>query len=94
MSLQDIVVATGRNARRSARPERIDLGDGDVAVRNDVVAAMLGVSEKSLNRLDPQGAAFLMVMGVKYRIFPRFLTWFTKAKTVVRCEETKRRRSK
>lgn len=53
--------------RREMRPERIDLGDGDEAVRNDVIAKGEGVSERTLNRGDAEGDPFLMFGGVKYR---------------------------
>ena len=51
---------------RVERPERIPLGD-DVLVRNDVVAATYGSSERALNRGDAAGAPFTYIAGVKYR---------------------------
>jgi hypothetical protein len=53
-------------ARRSARPERVDLGD-DVAVRNDIIAKEQGRSERAVNSDDAQGAPFLYLSKVKYR---------------------------
>lgn len=58
--------AVGRR-RRAKRPERIDLGGGEEAVRNDLVAAANGTSERTLNRADKDGAPYLFVGGVKYR---------------------------
>jgi hypothetical protein len=53
-------------ARRSARPERIDLGD-DIAVRNDIIAKEQGRSERAVNSDDARGAPFLYISKVKYR---------------------------
>jgi hypothetical protein len=52
---------------RTDRPERIPLDDGDCLVRNDIVAAEIGSSERGLNRTDADGAPFTYVGGVKYR---------------------------
>ena len=51
---------------RLERPERIPLAD-DTLVRNDIVAATYGSSERALNRGDAAGAPFTYVAGVKYR---------------------------
>jgi hypothetical protein len=51
---------------RSERPERIPLGD-DVLVRNDIVAATYGSSERALNRGDAAGAPHTFIAGCKYR---------------------------
>jgi hypothetical protein len=51
---------------RSAHPERITLND-DELVRNDLIAAELGTSERSVNRGDADGAPFVLVGGIKYR---------------------------
>ena len=39
---------------RAERPERIPLGD-DTLIRNDIVAAIYGSSERALNRGDAEG---------------------------------------
>ena len=51
---------------RSERPERIPLAD-DTLVRNDIVSATYGSSERALNRGDAAGAPYCIVSGVKYR---------------------------
>jgi hypothetical protein len=51
---------------RAERPERIPLGD-DTLVRNDIIAAIYGSSERALNRGDAAGAPLVYVAGVKYR---------------------------
>jgi hypothetical protein len=52
--------------KRSARPERIDLGE-DVLIRNDVIAKEEGRSERDLNRGDKDGDPFTYVGNCKYR---------------------------
>jgi hypothetical protein len=52
--------------KREDRPERIDI-EGDVLIRNDIIAAQQGGSERSLNRGDSKGAPFTFINGVKYR---------------------------
>jgi hypothetical protein len=47
-------------------PERIPLGD-DTLIRNDIIAAIYGSSERALNRGDADGAPYLICAGVKYR---------------------------
>jgi hypothetical protein len=56
---------SGRRCRLT-KPERIDIGS-DELVRNDVLAAEKGMSERTMNRGDAQGAPFTFVAGVKYR---------------------------
>ena len=69
MSSSDVV---GRlDPHRSARPERIDLGD-DVAVRNDLIAKEEGRSERALNGEDAHGAPFLYISKVKYRPIAKY----------------------
>ena len=51
---------------RAERPERIPLGD-DTLIRNDIVAAIYGSSERALNRGDAMGAPHCRIAGVKYR---------------------------
>jgi hypothetical protein len=52
--------------RREAHPERLEIGD-ETFIRNDLLAAELGVSERSLNRGDRDGAPFMFIGGIKYR---------------------------
>jgi hypothetical protein len=52
--------------KRSTRPERIDIGT-DILVRNDIFAASLGCSEKTLTRADKRGAPYAVINGCKYR---------------------------
>lgn len=47
MSAEPTRAAVGRRPR-AKRPERIDLGNGETAVRNDIVAAESGISERTL----------------------------------------------
>lgn len=61
MSVQDHPLG-----RRAQRPERLTI-NGEVWVRNDIAAAGQGITERSLNRGDAQGAPFAYVGGVKYR---------------------------
>jgi hypothetical protein len=53
--------------KRSDRPERIPLPDGEELWRNDIVAKEWGTSERDLNRLDADGAPYMIVGGCKYR---------------------------
>jgi hypothetical protein len=57
--------------RRDTRPERITVGDS-VFVRNDVVAAQLGETVRTLDKRDRSGAPFAYFGGVKYRPMPLF----------------------
>jgi hypothetical protein len=52
--------------RREAHPERILVGD-ETFIRNDKLAEEYGVSERSIDRGDRDGAAFRFIGGVKYR---------------------------
>jgi hypothetical protein len=52
--------------RRSDRPERITIG-GKVMVRNDIAANEQGATERTINRDDARGAAYVYIAGVKYR---------------------------
>jgi len=52
--------------RRADRPERIEIGD-DTLVRNDLIAGMMGTSERDVNRGDAHGAPYTYVGGCKYR---------------------------
>jgi hypothetical protein len=52
--------------RREAHPERIVVGD-ETFIRNDKLAEEYGVSERSINRGDRDGAPFRFIGGVKYR---------------------------
>ncbi len=89
MSLQESFL----NKRCKAQhPERIDLGDGCEAVRNDVRAKELGISERSLNRDDAKGAPFLYVGNVKYRPCPEHPRWFAANKIQRRGQAPTRRR--
>jgi len=56
---------------RSARPERIDIGD-DELVRNDIIARDERRSERGLNRGDADGAPYTYVGAVKYRPIKRY----------------------
>jgi hypothetical protein len=57
--------SAGRRAR-SAHPERIPLNN-DELVRNDLIAAELGISVRTVDRGDENGAPFVHVGGIKYR---------------------------
>jgi len=58
-------ISAGRRAR-SAHPERIPLNDDDL-VRNDLIAAEVGTSERTVDRGDKDGAPYTYIGGVKYR---------------------------
>lgn len=61
-----------KDRRRSARPERIMIGGVEFA-RNDVLAAEQGgVTERTINRGDKDGAPFIYIGGVKYRPVERY----------------------
>ena len=79
-----------KDRRRSARPERIMIGTEEM-VRNDVVARDEGACERSINRLDPLGAPYIYIAGVKYRPLARYHQ-FILAQIKVRNRPTKRRR--
>ena len=57
--------------RRQAHPERLVIGD-ETFIRNDLLAQELGVSERSLNRGDRDGAPFTFIGGIKYRPRKRY----------------------
>jgi hypothetical protein len=76
---------------RALRPERIDFGNGKVAVRNDVVADEQGASVRAVNRDDPKGAPFLYICGVKYRPYPDYPDWVLANKIQRRGQASKRR---
>jgi hypothetical protein len=77
-------------ARRDARPERIDLGD-DIAVRNDIVAASEGRTERALNAEDARGAPFVIISKVKYRPIKRYREYLASK---IQQRNQKRRRRK
>jgi hypothetical protein len=52
--------------RRELHPDRITVGS-TVYERNDVTAARLGETERTMNLRDKQGAPFQYFGGVKYR---------------------------
>jgi hypothetical protein len=55
-----------RRRDRGARPERMTIG-GVTMVRNDIVAAEMGVVERTINRDDKDGAPYTYFGNVKYR---------------------------
>jgi hypothetical protein len=57
--------------RREAHPERIAVGD-ETFIRNDKLAEEYGVSERSIDRGDRDGAPFRFIGGVKYRPKSRY----------------------
>jgi hypothetical protein len=75
---------------RAMRPERIDLGGGRSAVRNDIVAEEQGASERGVNRDDPKGAPYMYFCGVKYRPYPEYPDWIV-ANKIKRNRGSKRR---
>ncbi len=81
---------SSQSRRRTARPERIDLGDEEL-VRNDIIAREFGATERTLNRGDAKGAPFVYVGGVKYRPINRYREYLT-AQIVVRGQPPQRRR--
>jgi hypothetical protein len=81
---------TGRRSR-SAHPERIPLND-DELVRNDLIAAELGSSERSVNRGDANGAPFMLVGGIKYRPIKAYRTYL--AEQIKRKSQPQRRRAR
>jgi hypothetical protein len=78
---------------RLERPERIPFADGDVLVRNDIIAAELGSSERAMNRGDAAGAPFIYVSGVKYRPLNAYRE-FLAGKVIRRGQAPKRRGNK
>jgi hypothetical protein len=52
--------------RRELHPEQIIVGD-EIFVRNDKIAESHGVSERTVNRGDRDGAPYRFFGGVKYR---------------------------
>ena len=85
-------IPTSKDRRRSARPERIMIGTEEM-VRNDVVARDEGACERSINRLDPLGAPYIYIAGVKYRPLARYHQ-FILAQIKVRNRPTKKRRGR
>jgi hypothetical protein len=77
--------------RRDRRPERINIGD-DEFVRNDIIANEQGVSERTLNRDDRNGAPFALVGGVKYRPIRRYREYLAK-RIQVKNQPPRRRRA-
>jgi hypothetical protein len=77
--------------RRQTRPERIVVGD-EIFARNDVLAARYGVSERTLNRGDAEGAPFLFFGGVKYRPEKRYDAFILSG--IKQTEPPKRRRAR
>jgi hypothetical protein len=75
---------------RASHPETIDIGD-DTLVRNDVIAAKQGTSERTVNRGDARGAPFIYVGGVKYRPIGRYREFLSR-QIVVRGQPPVRRR--
>jgi hypothetical protein len=76
-------------ARRSARPEQIDLGD-DTGIRNDIVAREYGVTERALNGDDADGAPFIIYKKVKYRPIKAFRA-YPAGKITIRNQKPRRR---
>jgi hypothetical protein len=91
--MSDVHTATATvvpSRRREARPERIDIGD-DLLVRNDIIAKEQGVSERTINRGDANGAPYTYSGGVKYRPLQQYRQYLTK-QIVVRGQPPARRR--
>jgi hypothetical protein len=57
--------------RRETHPERITAGSTTFE-RNDVTAARFGVTERTLNEIDKQGAPYQYFGNIKYRPQPDF----------------------
>jgi len=76
---------------RVDRPERIPFADGDVLVRNDIIAAEYGSSERGINRGDARGAPFIYIAGVKYRPLNAYRE-FLAGKVIRRGQAPKRRK--
>ena len=79
-----------RYVRREMRPERIDI-DGDVLVRNDVLAKEYGRSVRGLDREDARGAPYTHIAGIKYRPAGAYKA-FLAAQIKVRGQPPKQRR--
>jgi hypothetical protein len=60
---------------KKAHPERIEVGD-EVFVRQDILAAKFGISERSMNRGDAEGAPYRYIAAVKYRPERRYESFF------------------
>jgi hypothetical protein len=82
--------SAGRRTR-SAHPARIELND-DELVRNDLIAAEVGTSERSVNRGDANGAPFVLVGGIKYRPIKAYRTYL--AEQIKRKNQPQRRRAR
>jgi hypothetical protein len=65
MSSDHTTVGPGRRPLAS-KPERIPLND-DELVRDDIKQAERGVSKRTAQREDAEGAPYIMIGGVKYR---------------------------
>jgi hypothetical protein len=76
--------------KRGSKPERIPLGDGEEAWRNDIVASDFGESERTLNRMDKDGAPYLYCGGCKYRPINAFRAY--RASLIKRQGQPPRRR--
>jgi len=59
------------NRPKQSRPKQIVVGD-ETFERNDITAKRYGVSERSLNRGDRDGAPYRFIGGVKYRPKSRY----------------------
>ena len=80
--------------RREAHPERITVGgeNGEIFVRNDVLARELGESERSLNRADRLGSPYRFFGGVKYRPLRLHAEFVMRTVQVRRSQAGKRKR--
>jgi hypothetical protein len=88
----EIATHTGKDRRRSARPERLWIG-GVEFVRNDVVAQEQGnITERTVNRGDKDGAPYIYLGGVKYRPIARYHE-FLLAQVQVRNRPRNKRRT-
>ena len=76
MSESSTETSVGRRSR-TAHPERIPLND-DELVRNDLIAAEQGTSERLVNRGDANGAPFMLVGGIKYRPIKAYRTYLAE----------------
>jgi hypothetical protein len=78
--------------KKGDKPERVPLGDGEEAVRNDVIAKQFGESLRTVNAKDKDGAPYLMIGGVKYRPLREYLAF--RSRFIVRQgQEPRRHRS-
>jgi len=77
--------------RREAHPERIVVG-GETFVRNDKMAEEYGVSERSIDRGDRDGAPYRFIGGVKYRPKRRYDQFILHSIQEGRSQPPKRKR--